>query len=377
MKKRITALALAALFCMVPLFAGAEEGDAPSPETPQMQNGYTEDGLWMYNDYGDGTFSVTCMDTEAEEVTVPSKIMGRTVTMIEVDAFKDCTKLEKVTLPATITVIEDYSFYNCTALKEIEIPKSVVNIGWQAFYNCSSLEEVFIPAAVSSIEEFAFEGCASLREFRVSDANDWYKSADGVLFDYEGTTLIRYPCAKEDDSYAVPDGCTRIEDWAFIGNTYLAHIDINQVQELGEEAFYYCTALQEFTVPEGITTLERYMFANCHSLQRVTLPEGLTTIGIGAFYSCLSLPEIEIPDSVTTIEQTAFFNCGSLKTISLTENVTSIGEMAMGYYFDESEQYKKIPDFTIDAKDDTQAFAYAAENSIRCTGGITQGTVFI
>lgn len=377
MRSRMGGLLLAGMLLVTPLSAAAEDL-FPGAETPaEDRNGYTEDGMWMYNDYGDGTFSVTCMDTEAVEVTIPSRIAGRTVTMIEVDAFKDCKKLETVHIPATVTVIEDYSFQECTALKSVEIPVSVENIGFYAFYGCSSLEEIFIPANVSEIEAFAFEGCASLKKFEVSDANKWYKAEDGVLFDIGGTTLIRYPSAKEDTVYTVPAGCTRIEDWAFIGNTFVEHVDLADVEILGEEAFYYCTALQEIVVPKEQKTLDRYTFAQCQSLKSVTLPEGLEVLGRGCFYGCFVLDSIEIPSTVTTIEETAFFNCGSLKSISLTDTVTAIGEFALGYYYNENDEYQKVPGFVIDAKDDTQAFAYAAENSIRCTGGITQGTVFI
>lgn len=377
MRGRVGGLLLAGTLLCAPLTAAAEELFPGTSQTVQDQNGYSEDGMWMYNDYGDGTFSVTCMDTEAVEVTVPSRLAGRTVTMIEVDAFKDCTKLETVHIPATVTVIEDYSFQECTALKSVEIPASVENIGFYAFYGCSSLEEVFIPASVKEIEMFAFEGCSSLKKIEVSDANHAYKAEDGVLFDIDGTTLIRYPSAKEDTAYTVPAGCTRIEDWAFIGNTYLEHVDLADVEVLGEEAFYYCTALREITVPAGQKSLDRYTFAQCQSLESVTLPEGLETLGRGCFYGCFALKSIDIPSTVTTIEDMAFFNCGTLKSITLTDAVTSIGERALGYYYDENDTYQKVPGFVIDARDDTQAFAYAAENSIRCTGGITEGTVFI
>lgn len=380
--KRFLALALSAVLMPAAIPAAAEEL-FPAETTAEQQNtvndsyGETEDGVWSYNDYGDGTVSVTCHDSVSTEVTLPSKINGKTITMVEVDCFKECTQLQKVTLPNTITVIEDFSFYGCTELKEVNIPKSVVNIGWEAFYNCSSLETVTIPAACEKIEEFVFEGCQSLKEIKVSDANKFYQDVDGVLFDIDGTTLIRYPSAKTDTEYTVPDGCTRLEDWSFIGNTYIAHINMNGVTEMGEEVFYYCTALEECIVPETVTELKRYTFANCHSLKNVVLPQNLEILGTGCFYSCPAMEDIQIPETVTTMEGYAFFNCPSLKKITVSKNLTEIGERAMGYYYGENDEYKRLPNFTIDATDDTKAFAYAAENNIRCTGGVTQGTVFI
>ncbi|MDE6088701.1 MAG: leucine-rich repeat domain-containing protein [Oscillospiraceae bacterium] len=356
-------------------------------EVITLPNGYSEDGLWLYNDYGDGTVSVTCQDNTLTEAEIPAEIDGHTITMVEVDCFKDNPGLQKVTLPDTITVIEDYSFYQCYGLEEINIPESVTKIGFQAFYGCA-LREVTIPAGVTEIESFAFEGCNSLQAIHVSKANQNYLDQDGILFDYDKTTLIVYPSAKTDTSYTIPENCTKLESYAFMGNQYLEQIDISSVQEMGEDVFYYCTSLQEITIPDGITELKGSAFGNCTALRKITLPEGITNLGSGCFYNCVMLEEIQLPESLTGMNDYAFFNCGSLKRLTIPENVTTIGNYALGWYYGsdngnagdengEQDDYKRLPDFEIDADNGTAAFAYAARNSIKCTGGITQGIVFV
>lgn len=345
--------------------------------TAHAEYGQSEDGLWNYNTYEDGTVSVSLIDKTAETAEVPEKVNGMTVTMVEVDCFNGCENLKAVTLPDTITVIEDYSFYNCAALESIAIPRNVKNIGFQAFYGCASLEEVHIPARTDDIEAFAFEGCNALKGIYVSDGNSAYKDEDGILFDYDGTTLILYPSANPSESYVVPEGCTELYDYAFIGNPYLKSVDISGITKLGEDAFYYCTALETVTIPDSITELTGSVFGNCTALQTVSLPSGLQTIGNGCFYSCMNLTNIQIPETVTSIGEYAFFNCPLLKEIRLTKNTASIGTYALGFYYSSSEQLERVPDFTVDTTDDTAAFTYCVENSIRCTGGITQGSVFI
>lgn len=336
-----------------------------------------EDELWQVIDYEDGSYAVILKDKTLTEVEVPSEIDGKIISKIEVDCFIECENLKKVTIPDSITVIDDYAFYNCPSLEELNIPETVTKIGFMTFHGCSSLREMSIPAAVTEIEEFAFEGCSSLTGIHVDKANQFYKDEDGILFDKEGTTLILYPSAKEDTDYTVPEGCKRVEDYAFIGNTFLKSVNIDNIEELGEDAFYYCTSLESITVPDTITELNGSVFGNCQSLVSVTLPATLTSIGNSCFYDCFSLPEISIPDSVTSIGDYAFFNCPQLSEIRLTKNTTSIGKFSMGYYYEEGDEPTRMPGFQVDADDNTAAFAYCVENSIKCTGGITQGTVFI
>ncbi|MCR4644334.1 MAG: leucine-rich repeat domain-containing protein [Oscillospiraceae bacterium] len=368
MKKHLKAfaalLAGALLLPVMPLLPGHAE--------------YGEDDTWSYNDYGDGVVSVTLLDKEtAGKIEVPEKINGLTVTMIEVDCFNSCTNLTAVKLPDTITVIDDYSFYGCTALTEVNIPQNVQKIGMKAFYNCSAMEDLQIPANTGEIGDFAFEGCSALTGVQVADGNTHYKDEDGILFDIDGTTLILYPSQKTDTQYAIPDGCTRIEDYAFIGNTYLEAIDMQHITELGRDAFYYCTSLKTAEVPDSITVLEGSVFGNCTSLESVKLPQNLEEIGEGCFYACMALKEIEIPETVTAIRNYAFFNCPLLKTIRVSANVTQIGDYALGYYYSDGDQPSRLPGFEVDAENGTEAFTYCVNNSIKCTGGVTQRSVFV
>lgn len=348
-----------------------------------IQSDYTDDGLWMYSDYGDGTVSVTCQDKTITEVEIPSEINGLQITMIEVDCFNGNTDLKSVTIPSTITVIDDYAFYKCESLETIVIPDSVEKIGFQAFYDCISLTEISIPAKVEEIEGWAFEGCNALEAVHVAKSNQNYMDDDGVLFDKNQTELFLYPSARTDTCYTLPDTCTILESYAFIGNSYLKEVDISNAQEVGADLFYYCTALESVTLPDNLEVLNGSVFGNCIALKEISLPAALTTIGSGCFYNCMALENVILPESVTSIESYAFFNCASMKSIHISEHVKTIGEYAFGFYYGsadseaEEESLQRLPDFEIDADNGTEAFAYAAKYSIKCTGGITQGIVFL
>ena len=336
-----------------------------------------ETDLWTVRDYEDGTVSVSLKDKTLTEVEVPSEIEGRTITMLEVDGFKDCTALQKITIPDTVTVIEDYCFYQCSALEEINVPKNVRNIGFQAFYGCSSLKGIEIPASVKEIEAFAFEGCSSLAGVTVAKDNAAYKDENGILFDKSGETLYLYPSALTGDAYTLPPSCKTVYDYAFIGNPYLKSVDISHITSLGEDAFYYCTALESLSVPEGIEELKGSVCGKCAALKTVTLPSTLKSIGESCFYGCMALESADLPEGLETVRNYAFFNCPALTNVKLSPNVKTIGDYAFGYYLGSDDKPKRLPDFEIDAAKNTEAFQYCAKNSIKCTGGVTQGSVFL
>lgn len=373
----IAAVVCTAVITALPLTASANTSLFPGG-AQQPSGGTSLDGLWTFNDYGNGTFSVSCNDKTLVHAEVPETINGKKVTMIELDCFKDNTVLETVTLPNTITHIEDWSFSGCTSLRSVNLPNSLERIDWQAFYGCSALEEINIPAGVTLIDKFVFEGCNSMKAVNVSDGNHYYTDVDGVLFDYAMMTLLYYPSAKEDKTFDIPDTCTKIEDWAFVGNTYLETIDLTGITEIGEDAFYYCTALKSIAIPEGISELKSATFGSCYELTDVTLPSTLDIIGEYAFYNCLALDEIVIPGRVDTIGSYAFLNCPNLKTIALNDAVTTIGEYALGFFQDEETMnLTRLPDFVVDTHSETEAHRYCVRYDIKSTGGVTQSSVFI
>ncbi len=91
------------------------------------------------------------------------------ITVIEDDAFIDCTNLEEINLPESLEFIGGYAFADCYKLKNINIPDCVKFIGMGAFGLCKSLETISIPNSIEKILSSSFESCYSLRSIRLSD----------------------------------------------------------------------------------------------------------------------------------------------------------------------------------------------------------------
>lgn len=83
--------------------------------------------------------------------------------------------------------------------------------------------------------------------------------------------------------------------------------------------------VEEFEIPNGVTTIGDGAFADCTSLISVTIPDSITSIGERAFDGCSSLTNVTIPDSVTSIGSYAFSGCSSLTTIYCEANSKDFG----------------------------------------------------
>lgn len=146
-------------------------------------------------------------------------------------------------------------------------------------------------------------------------AEDPFFIENGVLVEYRGSA----------SSVAVPTGVHTIGFGAFTGGT-----DSYSVNE----------TLVTLTLPDSVTTIESWAFANSTSLKNVTLSQNLAAIEDGAFFGCTSLKKLALPQSLRTIGGEAFRDCIALTDMQIPSGVTEIG-----YNSIRPEHCKKVGDF--------------------------------
>ena len=285
------------------------------------------------------------------EIIIPKKVVYDSkeydVTFIYNGAFENCSDLTSVTIPNSVTAIERGAFYGCSGLTNIDIPSSVRSIGEFAFYDCSGLTggvtipngvlfinnytfkgcsgltSITIPSSVTRIDSEAFGKCYSLKEINVDENSKFYKSIDNVLFKNE-SSIVLYPCGKEETTYTIPNDVTGIGYYAFADCENLKSITIpNSVTSIGMDAFKNCSGLTSIEIPNSIISIGSGAFVGCRSLINITIPDSVTSIGSSVFSGCHNLTSIEIPDSVTSIEDSIFFNCWNLTSITMPNSVTN------------------------------------------------------
>lgn len=253
----------------------------------QNVNGILEFSL---ND-DNNSYSVTCrFDVDPISIEIPSTHLEKPVTSIADYAFSDCQSLTSIMIPDGVTSIGDYALSNCPSLTSIVIPNSVTSIGKSAFSYCTSLTSIVIPESVTSIGDFAFIGCPfltsivipssvtsigkgaffdcqSLTSINVNNDNSNYSSVDGVLFNKNKTTLIKYPCGKLENVFVIPDSVTSIDGYAFRGCSFITSIVIPEgVTSIGEAAFRGCSSITSIVVPISVTLIGDWTFSLCSSL---------------------------------------------------------------------------------------------------------------
>ncbi len=249
-------------------------------------NLYTKDGSALIS-YATGKTNTS--------FTIPNS-----VTFVGESAFNRCLSLTNITIPSGVTSIGERAFDNCQSLTNITIPSGVTHIGDYAFFSCYSLESITIPNSVTYIGDFAFSNCNSL-----------------VYNEYDNA----YYLGNNENPYLllVKAKNTSITSCTINDNTGLIYYS----------AFSDCP-LTEISIPNNVTSIDDYAFADCKSLKSVTMGNSVTSIGIMAFSCCTSLKSVTMGNSVTHIGKGAFYDC-SFTTITIPASVTTIGDSAFGY----------------------------------------------
>lgn len=124
--------------------------------------------------------------------------------------------------------------------------------------------------------------------------------------------------------------CQRIMDSAFENANSLKNVDIPNCSYIGEKAFRH-TAIENITIPNGVTEINDYTFDGCESLVTVKLTGDVTTIGKLAFNECHSLESITGTLNIKRVEEFAFYDDKLLQLDSTLDNLNYAGEYAFAY----------------------------------------------
>jgi hypothetical protein len=276
--------------------------------------------------------------------------------------FYDCKSLVSITIGRGLTNIGSWTFTGCSSLTSIDvaddnpnfssengvlfnkdkttiircplgktgnydIPGSVTSIDSDAFLFCN-LTSITIGSNVTSIRSSAISGCWNLMSISVANDNPNFSSENGVLFNKNKTTIVRYPAGNA-GSYDIPQSVTNIDSLAFSRCWNLISVTIpSGVTNIANSAFSDCTNLTSIIIPDGTANIGSHAFRNCKKLASVSIGNKVTSIGEVAFYGCWSLTSVTVPGSVTSLGDRAFMQCYLLASVNLGNSLTSIGEGA-------------------------------------------------
>jgi hypothetical protein len=140
-----------------------------------------------------------------------------------------------------------------------EIPEGVRKIA-DGFLGGSALVGIIIPRSVRIIGNEAFLRCENLQSITVDKRNRNFSSMDGILYNKDQTSLVRYPEGRKGMFHDMPDTVTSIEGYAFYGCVYLHDIIIPpSVVSIGAHAFEISN-LGNITIPSSVKSIGERAF---------------------------------------------------------------------------------------------------------------------
>ncbi len=238
------------------------------------------------------------------------KILGNNLQTIGAGAFRNCEALKTINIPGSVININDAAFRSCFSLESISLPENLSFLGNSVFHRCEKLQEIKLPQAITTVSEQLFWGCTALKS---------------VTFAAETTIIDKEAFRKCEalETITLPD----------------------KLEQINEKAFMNCNKLKAITIPNNVEELGLESFRECEKLETLTFVKEdskLTTIGIKAFMGCKGLKTVNnMPNTLTTIDDYAFANTEKLAHITLNQGLSRIGKYD-DFAFDSCKNLKDV-----------------------------------
>ncbi len=313
---------------------------------------------------------------ERPRANLTTVTIGPLVKTLRSRLFKDCVKLEDITLPETLNEIEHSCFWN-TGLKNVTLPSSITSLGESIFRDCaqletctfadgysynilpgymfrnSSLQSITIPVVIDSIRTDVFRQCFSLKDVVIEDSSKplvirSLANAYGTKTTTLGNQDEMGPMVDCPVEYLYQGRDINI-DWRVAGDLHYSHSglfftffpEVSKATEslkkvvIGPEVTVIMTALAmncenlevlDLTKAQKLKYIQRLSFTWCKKLTEVAFPATVVEIDQSAFYKC-DLRRVEFPSNsqLKYLDQGVFGMNGKLEYVSLPGTLTEIG----------------------------------------------------
>lgn len=294
-----------------------------------------ENTTYSYYDMEDGCVFGGCDNLK-------TVVWGNGVSKLPVNLFRNVGGLKEITIPGTIKTISSGAFENCKNLENVIIAEGVNVIGSSAFIDCISLNNVDIPNSVTEVNSNAFTRCSSLEYIHLPDSIT--KMGDGLFIGCTNLKTVNIPSSRVNlmkntfydckslESIEIPPNVTAIREKAFYNCSNLKSVIFpEKLQTIEESAFYNCKSIEKIDIPNNVSIIAGNAFCNCEALSEITLGRGLTAINTSTFKNT-NLSVVVIPDTITQINSYAFAECVNLKSIVIPQSVKSISSTGVFSY---------------------------------------------
>jgi len=302
---------------------GAQGFDPQDPDYDPRWNNYT-----MVPYTQDFSFEV-----ENEEITItayprsatgvldiPETIVGKPVTIIGREAFRNCSSLTEINFPSSLIGIEYLAFADCTGASKFNFPEGLMSIGTEAFKGCTSLKTFTVPESVIIIKFGAFSGCTNFESIFFEGnsptiENNVFLNVSSQFEVYHRENMLGFTAPWNGyDPYEEDSG------------NFEFRVVNEEIEITGYPKTYSgAISLWSTIVGKPVTSIAPRAFENCNSLTIMELPRGIHTIKEEAFKGCSQLVTFTIPANTTQIGNEAFANCTKLASVFFDSDAPSLG----------------------------------------------------
>lgn len=277
-----------------------------------------------------------------------------------------------VNFPSTLEYIAKGGCWSLDKVTEIDLSNTKVErIGSMAFYGCKKAETIKLPATLESMggtvtdssksitaipgkgdtvgdtgdakidvkeepetyTDNIFACCDALKQIIVDKDNPNFMSDDGILYSKDGKKLIRYPNARPDTHFDIPEGVEVIASQAFMqsytGDSPLETVKFPSTLKEIESLAFRQSSLTSVTLPGTLEKVGSSAFDISKKLASLTIEEGVKELGDYAFWSCEALTSVKFPASLKKVGNSCFGHSG-LTSVDLG-SVEEIGNYAFYY----------------------------------------------
>lgn len=315
------------------------------------------DGNWKEMSRASAPF-VNC--TTLQRVTIGSK-----VTFLYNHLFHNCDKIATIDIPASVVKIygnafddcssltatifhdatdhtlalDDYAFRNCATLPEVTFPRQLLSVGNYTYAQCPLLKTLTFPAMLESIGNYAFAECTGLTQLTFKDSGKSVKLGYGARSNSGTSYLDNMPLFGNSSLTYLYIGrninYTAGEKYGyspFYNQSFLTDVRFSQsgtVSYCKDYLLYKVNNCKTLTLPESLTSIGNWTFRGMAALESIVIPNAVTEMGTYAFADDTSLKSAKLSTSCPWLKEGLFSECNTLQSITIPSVVTKMD----GYMF--------------------------------------------
>lgn len=208
--------------------------------------------------------------------------------------------------------------YKVDVLNDVQLLKVKGNLNATDWTNIKQMKNLIAldlsEAKFDALPDYAYDGLSYISSVKLPEG---MKSIGQYAF--RGTQIWKIE---------IPSSVKTIGQYAF-ADTRLASISFksdSQLQSISQYAFYQCASLEEFIMPNTVTSLDRSVFYRCWGLRKLWLSDNLTYLPYDLIAEGYLLQDLHLPNNLVSIANNSFYGTTSLRHIVFPESLESIGE---------------------------------------------------